>query len=1288
MVVAWADAHGDRRLVAYVVPEGAAAIDEAALAAGLRRRLPEYMIPSRFLALERLPLDSNGKVQRRALPKPEDFEAPAAGHVPPALPVTPVERELAAIWAALLEREPIGRGDNFFDLGGHSLLAARAVERIRRSLGVDLPLSALFDDPTLAGLARRIEDERGAAADAAGSGMPPSIPRADRALPLPLSFAQERLWLLDRLEPGSAAYTIPAAIALHGRLDVGALRAALARLALRHESLRTTFALAAGQPVQRIAGRGDLPLPLVDLRALPAARREGERDRLSSRLAALPFDLGRGPLARLLLVVLAGEEHALLLALHHSISDGWSIGVLVRDLAAFYGELAAGRPAALPELAIQVADHAVWQRDQLAGERRAARLAGWRERLRGAPPALELPLDRPRPPLRSFQGARRTLVLAPALADAVRQLARGRGATLFMTLLAAWKLQLGRLAGQRDLVVGTPAAERGRPELEPLIGMFLNTLVLRTDLGGNPGFGELVGRVRAAVLDAFANELPFELLLDELRPERDLSRTPLFQVFFNMLNFPMAELSIEGLGFSPLTMPEVSAKFDLTVYAAEEGREIRLDWVYNADLFDAARIDAMLDQYEALLARAAADPDLPVDELSLVPASALAVLPDPREPLSDAWMGSVQDRFAAWAARAPERLAVADPRESWSYGELEERGNRLARRLSRDGVRKGDVVAIFGHRSARLVWAVLGTLKAGAAFTILDPAHPPARLVDTLRLAGPRGFVALAAAGPLPAGVAAYLEELAPASRFTLPAPVEGGGEGEDDPTAGFASTAAGIAVGPDDLAYLSFTSGSTGLPKGILGRHGPLSHFLPWQERAFGFGPDDRYSMLSGLAHDPLQRDLFTPLQTGAAVIAPEPADIAVPGRLAAWLRDAGITVAHLTPAMGQILCQLAPGEPAPVCARLRWAFFVGDVLTRRDVALLAALAPHVAVVNYYGSTETQRAVGYHRVAAPAAAPAASVASEARQSLPLGRGIEDVQLLVVGRAGRLAGIGELGEILMRSPHLAAGYLGDPEGTAARFTANPLSDLPGARVYRTGDLGRYRPDGEVEFAGRADAQMKIRGFRIEPGEVEAWLGRHPSVRECVVVARDHRASGEKRLVAYVVLQAPAATVELRAFLRSRLPDAMVPASFVVLEKLPVNPNGKVDRPALPEPTDEPRAGEYAAPQTEIERKLAALLREVLGVEKVSREDNFFELGGNSLQMVKVHARMQETFGVDLQVVQLFTNPTVAALAAFLVQGDAAPRPSAVVEDRTEKLQSGGNRLRRQGQQRKTGEEKR
>ena len=1286
-----ARAASERRLVAFVVAEPEAPqVTDRELIAALRLRLAEAMVPRSFVHLAELPLTANGKVDRRALERLALVSSGAgdSGFGEPAgePPRGEIENEIAAIWSDLLELPAVGRDDNFFDLGGHSLLATRAAQRLRRTFGIEMPLSVLFDQPTLAALGRWI-GEAAKALDG-GEAREPSIPRADRSLPLPLSFAQERLWLLDRFEPESSTYTIPAAIRLSGPLEVPALRAAVGLLAERHESLRTTFALAGDRPVQRIADRGSLALPLADLRALSAPCREPERVRLYERLAALPFDLERGPLARFRLLRTGEGEHALLLALHHSIADGWSIGVLVRDLAALYGGGVSGLPAVLPALAIQVADHAVWQRGALAGESLAHRLAHWRTLLAGAPPALELPLDRPRPAVRTFSGMAASQVLDPELSDGVRRLAREGGATLFMTLLAAFSHQLGRLAGQDDVVIGTPAAERDRPEIEGLIGMFLNTLVLRLGLGADgeapgkmPSFRELIRRTRERVLDAFAHEVPFERLLDEVQPARDLSRTPLFQAFFNMVNLPEIRLAIEGLAIEPLAAPEASAKFDLTVYAAEAEGKIRLEWVYNSALFGPERIAAMLDQYRELLCEAVAEPDRPAAELSLVARS--AVLPDPRAPLSDSWAGAVTERFAAWAAEAPGRLAVEDPTESVSYGELAARSFRLARRLRRDGVEKGDVVAILGHRSARLVSAVLGVLEAGAAFTILDPAHPPTRLADTLRLARPRGFLALEAAGPVPAEVRECLDGLLPASRLLIPA----AGSASEDPTAGEPALPTGIELGPDDVAYLSFTSGSTGVPKGILGRHGPLSHFVPWQVRRFGFGPEDRYSMLSGLAHDPLQRDLFTPLQTGAAVVAPVPGDIAIPGRLAAWMRDRRITVAHLTPAMGQILCEPAPGQPPVEAASLSWAFFVGDVLTRRDVARLVALAPNVRVVNYYGSTETQRSVGYHAVVERAAEGEAELA---KQSLPLGRGIEDVQLLVVNRFGRLAGVGEVGEILVRSPHLAAGYVGDPEGTAARFTTNPLSDPGDAggradRVYRTGDLGRYLPDGEVEFAGRGDVQVKIRGFRIEPGEIEAFLGRHPAVRECVVVARERPGGkgegAEKRLIAYVVLDGVASSSELRAFLKSRLPEYMVPAVFAILEKLPVNPNGKVDRKALPEPVEEARGG--AAPQTEIERTLAAILREVLGVEKVGRDDNFFELGGNSLQMVKVHARVQEVFGADLQVVQLFTNPTVGALAAFLTQGEAAPRPAVVVEDRSEKLATGRDRLKRRLVQRKT-----
>jgi amino acid adenylation domain-containing protein len=1257
-VLAVADPHGDKRLAAYVVPrEGTGELPVPAVKAWLGERLPAWMVPALWVVLPEMPLTPNGKVDRRALPDP----APA-GEVSRVAPRTPLEEVVAGLWADVLGLDEVGVEDDFFALGGHSLLATRITARVQEVLGVSLPLAAMFDDPTVAGMARRIEAPRHETEAAA------PIRPAGRDRDLPLSFSQERLWILDRFEPGSASYNISGAVRLAGRLDPAVLRRALDRLVRRHETLRTTFVPAGGGAVQRVLPDLQVPLPLVDLRGLGGGERRAAVASWTQAVADTSFDLAHGPLLRVVLLALDEREHALLLAIHHIVSDGWSMGVLIRELAAAYAALAAGREPSLPELPalnIQYADFAVWQRERLQGER----LAG----------VLELPTDRQRPAIRTFRGGRLEMGLPAGLSRELRALSRRRGATLFMTLLAAFDVLLGRLAGQEDVVVGLPIAGRERPEVQGLIGMFLNTLVLRADLSGAPGFAALLAAVRETALAAYTHqELPFEKLLDELRPERDLSRTPLFQVFFNMLNLPVALAAASelpgGLTMEPLSSPEIPAKFDLTVYVSEPEEGIRFELVYNADLFDEARIAEMARQYEAVLAQAAADPERPIDRLSLVTPAAAALLPDPGAPLPDAWMGAVHERFAEWARRDPGRPAVVDDRESWSYGELDERADRLARRLRAAGVGKGDVVAIYGHRSARLVWAVLGVMKAGAAFTVLDPAHPPARLIDCLQLATPRGWIALAAAGPVPPALEEFIAASGCPCKVVLPLP----GEEAD---LGPADSAPLPAVGPDDLAYVAFTSGSTGLPKGILGRHGPLSHFIPWQRRRFGLGESDRFSMLSGLAHDPLQRDMFTPLQIGGAICVPDPADITVPGRLAEWMRRQGVTVAHLTPAMGQILTEIPPDIEPPRLDALRWAFLVGDVLTRRDVARLRGLAPGLTCVNFYGSTETQRSVGYHVVE-----PGEELSHRrGKESLPLGRGVEGVQLLVVNRAGERAGVGELGEIYVRGHHLARGYLGDPEGTAANFAAkfldNPFGGRPGDRVYRTGDLGRYLPDGEVEFAGRADFQVKIRGFRIEPGEIEALLARNPVVRDCAVLARD-AAAGERRLVAYVVPERPGVTVaELRAYTRERLPDYMVPAAFVLMEKLPVTPNNKLDRRALPDPAEErAQDGTYVAPRNETERRIAEVLREVLAIDKVGLHDNFFELGGSSLQLVRVHSRLREVFAREMQVFELFTHPTVAALAGFLSAGEApaALGGGAVAArelDRTEELQVGKDRRR-------------
>jgi amino acid adenylation domain-containing protein len=1287
-VTAIPDPQGDLRLAAYVALS-VGAEDCADLRDWLGERLPAYMIPALWVVLPELPLSPGGKVDRRALPAPDGTVHREGAHGERTPPRTPAEEVIAGIWAGMLGLGAVGVHDNFFELGGHSLLANRIAGRVQDVFGVAVPLALFFDSPTVAALASAVEAGLAGQAGAAGAleEAVPSTPRPGSGpWDLPLSFAQERLWILDRFEPGSPNFNITGSVRLRGVLDVDALRRALAWLVERHESLRTTFAAVGGQAAQRIAPAASLPLPVLDLRGLDGAERRRAMEEQGRAVAETSFDLARGPLLRVVLLRTGESEHALLLATHHIVSDGWSLGVLIRELAAAYAALARGEEPVLEPLPLQYADYATWQRGRLAGERLATLVDHWRQRLTGAPPALELPTDRPRPAIRSFRGGRRPLVVAGPLAGRLRALTHGQGVSLFMLLLAAFEVVLSRLSGQEDVVVGTPTAGRTRPELEGLFGMFLNTLVLRTDLSGDPPFTELLARVRRVALDAYAHqELPFEKLLDELKPERDLSRTPLFQVFFNMLNFPAGPLRAEGLTVEPMAAPEIPAKFDLTVYVSEPGEEIRFDLVYNADLFAEARIAELARQLEAVLEQVAAAPETRISELSLVTEAARVALPDPRGVLDPAWHGAVHEIFADWARREPGRLAVTDKDESWTYGELDVRASRLARHLRAAGVGRGDVVAIYGHRSARVVWAVLGVMKAGAAFTVLDPAHPPARIADCLRFAAPRGWIAVAAAGAVPEALAEQVAAIP--CRVVLPLPGKDEKDCKDGKDIKDGAEEAAVAMGPEDLAYVAFTSGSTGVPKGILGRHGPLSHFVPWQRREFDLRESDRYSMLSGLAHDPLQRDMFTPLQTGGTICVPDPADIATPGRLAEWMRRERVTVAHLTPAMGQILTELPP-EAAPVrLDSLRRAFFVGDVLTRRDVTRLRELAPGVTCVNFYGSTETQRAVGYHvERDGSGRHPSGAV----RDSLPLGRGMRDVQLLVLTRTGSLAGVGEIGEIHVRSPHLARGYLGDPAGTAARFVPDPAGGAE-ARLYRTGDLGRYLPDGEVEFAGRADFQVKIRGFRIEPGEIEAWLARHPAVRESVVVARDGN-RGEKRLVAYLVPQGEApGSSELRAWLKERLPEAMIPAAFVPLERLPLNANGKVDRRALPEPREEHREADNAfeAPRDETERTIAAVLLDVLQVEKIGVNDNFFELGGNSLLLVRAHARLRELLGPlgplgtnELQVVDLFSHPTVASLADYLGRNRRAPAAVRQSDERTEKIEAGQSRLRalRQRQQ--------
>ena len=1237
------DAPGDRRLVAYVVPEAGSEPSASELREALRVRLPESMIPAAFAVLSALPLTPNGKVDRRALaaidPEPG---APREGFVAPR---TPLEARVAEIWREVLDVDRVSAHDSFWDLGGHSLVATRVLARLQDAIGVELPLQALFEHPTPAGLAAaasRLAGESGG-----------GIPRRAGGAPPPLSFAQQRLWLLDRLEPGGSAYNMPFPVRLTGGMDVAVLAAAAGEIARRHEALRTTFAAVDGVPVQVIAPAAPVSLPVIDLAGLPEAAREGEARRLLVAEARTPFDLERGPLLRLALARLAAEEHLLLLDMHHIVSDGWSAGLFFNELSALYAAVAAGEPSPLAEPPIQYADFALWQRAWLQGPALDEQLGYWRERLAGAPPALELPTDRVRPVVQTHRGDVVRHVLPAELTLALRELSRREGASLFMTLLAGFKALLGRLADQEDVVVGSPSAGRRRLETEGLIGFFLNTLVLRTDLSGNPDFRQLLARVKEGVLGAYRyQEVPFEKLLEELHPGRQLSHSPFFQALFNMVNLPAARLEVQGVRIEPVAVPQPGSKFDLTLYVEERDGRIEIDTVYNADLFARSRMEELPRQLECLLAAVAAAPGEPVGALSLVTAAAAQFLPDPSLPLGDGWIGAVHQGLSRSAARFPDRPAVCGPAgEIWSYADLEARSNQLARFLRSEGVGVGDVVAIWARRCPSLVRALMGTLKAGAAFMILDPAYPAERLLEYLRIGRPAAWLGVEGAPLAPPEVASVLPGLGCDTRLELAAGA--------DLLAGFGTADPQVPVGPDDAACLTFTSGSTGRPKGVVGRHGPLSHFYPWLGERFGFSEADRFGMLSALSHDPLQRDVFTPLWFGATLAVPDPDRVGASGYLAGWVRSAGVTALNLTPAMMELVT-LSTGE-LPEGERempsLRHAFVVGDLLKKSDVERLQRLAPALACVNFYGSTETQRSISFFEIPRPETAAWADLGHEA---LPLGRGVEDVQLLVLNRAGRLAGVGEAGEIHLRSHHLALGYLGDPALTAERFLPNPFARVanPSDRVYRTGDLGRYLPDGTVEFAGRADFQVKVRGFRIELGEVEAALTRFPGVRECVVVVREDR-PGDRRLAAYLVAAPAPAPRDLHVFLARCLPDYMVPPAFVTLPALPLTRTGKIDRRALPPPAPAVDAGAGAVRElSPVEELLAGLWSELLGRERIGPDDDFFALGGHSLLATRLVSRVRDAFGVELPLRALFETPALEGLAATVERArrDAGSQP--------------------------------
>ena len=1224
-VMAWEAAPGDRRLVAYVAGAAAAAT-AAALREALRERLPDPMQPAAYVLLPALPLTRNGKVDRKALPAP-DWQAPAEGYQAPR---TPVEELVAGIWAEQLGAARVGRGDDFFELGGHSLVAARVIARLRGACRVEMPLRTLFKAPTVAALAERIEELR----RAGGGPVAPPLAPVPRQGPLPLSFAQQRLWFLHQLDPLSPAYNMPFAFRLDGPLDRTALATSLTEVVRRHETLRTTLTVVDGVPRQSIAPPVPQPLPVVDLSALPEPR-EAVALRLGREEAMRPFDLLRPPVVRTRLLRLGEREHVLLFTMHHVSGDGWSVEVLSRELAELYGAAAEGRPSRLAALPVQYADFAVWQRSWLTDEILDAQLAYWRRQLAGAPPLLAMPLDQPRPPRPSFRGRRRRRLLPAGLVGPLWKLGRSRQATGFMTVLGGFQALLHRYSSQDSVVVGTPIANRDRAELEPMIGFFANVLALRADLAADPGFAALLAQVRDTALAAYdQRDLPFERLVDEVAPQRDLSYPPVFQALLVYQNAAQELPGLRGLSLRVLGTDEGIARFDLTLLATETaaGLEVQLD--FNADLFAAATGERLLRLLHHLLSRMAAEPDRPIGALPLLDDEEHRQVVLACNATACARADGELDLHglvARHAAGQPDAPALVADDGVISYGELAAWAGRIAARLQELGIGTEDRVGICLERSAGAIAAMLGILRAGAAYVPLDPESPRARLAA---VAADAGLAAVLTRDGLAAGPALAAHEL----RVD-----EAGPERPADPPPWPAT--------PEAAAYVIYTSGSTGAAKGVVVSHRGAANFVHGIAGALALGPADRLLLFAPLFFDASVLQIFAALGSGAAlVIHRNPRELAARDILALCERH-GATVLDLPAALWRQWVDEVAAARLPLPATLR-AFLTGGerVPAARLHTWAALVGREVSFLSSYGPTEASvTATVWQTTTSGAAALAA-------EHVPIGRPLPNVRAYVLDRQLRPVPCGVTGELLLGGWGLARGYLGRPDLSAEAFVPDALSGEPGARLYRTGDLGRRRADGDLEFLGRVDHQLKLRGFRIEPAEIEAALARCAAVRQAVVTLRED-VPGDARLVAYVLAHdgRRAEAAELRAFLAEHLPSHMLPTDFVALDELPVLPSGKLDRAALPAPPRAARSTAFVAPRDALEQVLAEIWSEVLGVEQVGAGDDFFALGGHSLTATRALARIRQALDIDFQLRGLFEEPTVAGLAEALRRSDDGPK---------------------------------
>ena len=1186
-----------------------------------------------------LPKTSSGKIQHRAcraaflageLQEVASWreqhagapEVPAShtahGTAPEERPATPqaVEEWLRLRLARGLNVAPgeVERDEPLTRYGMDSLAAVELTYEVEKGLGVVLPLHVLLSGPTLAELAWRLVSETRATTGA--------LPRASREQPLPLSFAQQRLWFLDELQPDSPLYNIPAAVRLRGVLDSSALERTFAELVRRHESLRTTVHAEQGLASQRIHPEGPVAWARVDLGSLPPEQREAEVLRLAYEEALRPFSLTRGPLLRTTLLRLSDSEHVLVLCMHHIVSDGWSMGVLVREVASLYAAFSQGSPSPLPELPVQYADYALWQRQWLQGEELERQLSWWKQQLSGAPSHLELPTDKPRPPFQGHGGASVPVRLPHATWEALKALAQREGVTPFMLLLAAFQVLLHRHSGETDISVGSPIAGRARPETQDLIGFFVNTLVLRTRLEGNPSFRELLQRVRETTLGAYAHQdVPFEKLVEQLRPVRDLGRSPLFQVMLVLQPDPLPGLTLPGLSLESVELESRTSRFDLHLSLSESAQGLSGSLEYASELFEPATVVRLVGHLRQLLEGVLARPEQRLSELPLLTEEerrqVLVEWNDTHAPL--AVDTCIHHLFEAQVARTPDAPALGFEGSWLTYRELDERSNQLAHHLRSLGVGPEVRVGLCAERSLELVVGLFAILKASGAYVPLDPSYPRQRLEWMLEDARPAVLLAQPS-------LLSRLPE-APGARVV---PLSLG----DEALRGQPTHAPAPLATPDNLAYVIFTSGSTGRPKGAMNAHRAVCNRLLWMQQAYELGAQDVVLQKTPYSFDVSVWEFFWPLMVGARLVVARPGGHQEPDYLARLISEQHVTTAHFVPSMLQHFLE-QPGLEQ--CSSLRRVVCSGEALSAELTQRCLQLLPSAQLHNLYGPTEAAVDVtAFH-----------CLPQHARRSIPIGRPIANTTIRLLDAHLRPVPTSVPGELFIGGLQVGRGYLSRPELTAERFIPDPFASEPGARLYRTGDKARWLADGNLEYLGRLDFQVKVRGLRIELGEIESALEQHPRVRQAVVVVRED-SPGDKRLVAYVVPPAseqPPSTTEVRDFLKQRLPEYMVPSAFVALSALPLTASGKTDRKALPTPDlsqSEPRSA-YVAPRNAIEQRLCDIWAQVLGLKQVGIHDNFFELGGDSIISLQVVARARQA-GLALSARQLFQQQTVAQLA--------------------------------------------